>query len=79
MDKYYAIETGQYGIDLAKPIWNICHPQDDEKKYVMSTVETNKQVYLFYQEPYQSNADYLEAFRAHIKVRKSQNVAAEHH
>ena len=59
MDKYDAIETYWYGIKLAKLIWTIYHIQDDDKQDVMSAVEINNQVDMFYQAPYQSNADHL--------------------
>ena len=50
-------------------IRTICHLQADDKKYIMATVEKDMQLYLLYQSPYQSNADYLEAFKANIKLR----------
>ena len=37
-------------------------------KNKMSAAETNKQVHFFYQAPYQSNADYQEIFKAHLKL-----------
>ena len=40
MEKYNKIETDQYGIEIANMIRTIFHLQDDEKKYVMSAVET---------------------------------------
>ena len=45
----------------------------------MAAVETYKQVFLFYQAPCQSNVDYLEAFKTHIKENESHNVAVGHH
>ena len=44
-----------------------------------SQKETDKQVYLFCQEPYNSNADYMEAFKAHLKVSESQNGVVVYH
>ena len=41
----------------------------------MAAVKTDKQAYLFYQGPCQSNVDYLEAFKAHLRVRKSHDGA----
>ena len=79
MDKYDAIETDQDGIELANMIWTICHLQDDEKQYVMAAAETNKHVYMFYQEPYHSNAEYLEAFKVHLKVSEAHNGSVGYH
>ena len=45
----------------------------------MAAVETNKQVYMFYQVPYQSNADYLKALKAHIKLGEAHNVVVGYH
>ena len=45
----------------------------------MAAVETNKQVYMFYQVPYQSNADYLKALKAHIKLSEAHNVVVGYH
>ena len=45
----------------------------DNKKYAMVVVETYQQVYLFYHLPYQSHADYLETFKAYLKVREAHN------
>ena len=45
----------------------------------MAAVENNKQVYLSYQSPYYSNADYLEDFKAHLKLSKSHNGALLYH
>ena len=70
MDIYDLIEMDQDGIDPAKMICNICHLQDDNKQDVIDALETNKQVYMFYQEPYQSNVDCLEVFKEHLKWRK---------
>ena len=70
MDKYDVIETDQCGIALSILIRTVCHLQYDDKQGIMAAVETDNQVYMFYPSPYQSNADYLEAFTAHIKVRK---------
>ena len=39
----------------------------------MSTVENDKQVYLLYQAHYNPNADYLKAFKVHLKVIEAQN------
>ena len=49
----------QYFIELEKLICSAWHLQDNEKQDVMAVVETDKQVYMFYQEPYQHNAEYL--------------------
>ena len=78
MDTYGVIETDQDSIELSKLIWTICHLQDDYKQDIMAVVETNKQVYIFYQAPYQSNADYLEAFKSHINVSESHNGAVRY-
>ena len=45
----------------------------------MTAVENYKQVYMFYQSPYQSNADYLESFKVDIKVSKAHNGAVGYH
>ena len=45
----------------------------------MASVETDKQVYLFYQLPYQLNSDYLEAFKAHLKLSESHDGAVGYH
>ena len=66
-------ETYQGGIDIYKPIRAICHLQDDDKQDIMAIVETYKQLYLLYWEPYQLNADYLEAFKANLKLSQAQN------
>ena len=73
MDKYDAIETDQYGIYLDNLIRTICHLQDDDKQDVMATAKTEKQVYLFYQAAYQSNVDYLEAFKVNLKLNEAYN------
>ena len=54
MDTYDVIEIDKYRIDISKLIHNICHSQDDDKKYVIYTVETINQVYMFYKGSYQS-------------------------
>ena len=79
MDKYDAIETYQCRIEISNLIQTICHLQDDNKQDAMAAVEKNKKVYLFYQVPYQSNADYLEAFKAHLKVTEAHNGVVVHH
>ena len=53
MDTCDSIETVQDRIELAKIICSICHIQYYDKRYVMVMVETNKQLYLFYQRPCQ--------------------------
>ena len=45
----------------------------------MGQVETNKKVYMFYKEPYLSNADYLGAFKSNLKVNKAHNVEVGYH
>ena len=45
----------------------------------MVEVETNKQVYMFYQSPYQYNSECLKAFKAHLKVTEAQNGVFEYH
>ena len=42
-------------------------------------METDKQVFMFYQIPYQSNADYLEALKVHLKVSEAYNGAMGYH
>ena len=79
MDKYDIIETYEYGIDIYKLIRTIWHLQYDEKQDIMTAVENYKQVYMFYQSPYQSNADYLESFKVDIKVSKAHNGAVGYH
>ena len=79
MDIYGIIEIYQDMIELAKLIRTICHLQYDDKQDAMTTVETNKQVYLFYQANYDSNEDDLEAFKGHLKVSKSYNGAVGYH
>ena len=63
MYTYDAIETDKDSIDLSKMIRTICYLQDDNKQDAMFAVEIDNQLYLFYKAPYQSNADYLEAFK----------------
>ena len=41
------------GIELAKLIRDICHLQYDKKQDSIASVETNNQVYQFYQSPCQ--------------------------
>ena len=79
MDTYGVIETYKDWIDLANLIRTIWHLQNDDKQVIMATVETNKKVYILYQVPYQSNVDYMEAFKAHLKVSKSHNVSVGYH
>ena len=55
MDKYEEVEKYRDGIELAEMIRNICYLQDDDKQDIMDVLETDKQVYMFYQENYQSN------------------------
>ena len=45
----------------------------------MAAVETDKQVYMVYQAPYHSNADYMEAFKAHIKLTEAHNISVGYH
>ena len=52
MDKYDAIETDQDIIDISKLIWTTCHLQYDNIQDVVAAVEIDKQLYMFYQEPY---------------------------
>ena len=79
MDTYETIENDQYGIEIVNLIQTVCHVQDDDKQYVMASVETYKQVYLFYKSPYQSNTDYLEDFKANLKLSESHNGALVYH
>ena len=51
------------------------HLQDDDNQDVMSVVEKYKRVYFSYQSLYQSNADYLQYFKSHIKLVKTRNGA----
>ena len=69
MDKYDTIEKNQDGIELSRLIRTIYHLQYEDKQDVIAEVEIDKHIYLFYQKPYQSNADYLESFKAHLKLR----------
>ena len=59
MDTYDVVEMDQDRIEISKVICTIYHLQDDDKQDVMSAVEINNQVDMFYQAPYQSNADHL--------------------
>ena len=79
MDKYDEIGTNQDQIDLSNMIRTICHLQEDNKQDAIAAAEKDKQVYLFYQAPYQSNQDYLEAFKEHLKVIEAHNGAVEYH
>ena len=45
----------------------------------MEEVETKKQVYMFYQSPYQYNSECLKAFKAHLKVNEAQNGVVGYH
>ena len=45
----------------------------------MDTFKSDKKVYMFYQAPYQSNADYLKAFKAHLKESEAHNGAVVFH
>ena len=49
MDTCNIIDTDQEIIELENIIQTVCHLQDNNKQDVMETVETEKQVYLFYQ------------------------------
>ena len=51
------IKKFTYTNKLSQSLWNMS-----------AAVETYKQVYLFYQAPYQSNAEYLAAFKTHLKL-----------
>ena len=64
---------------MVNPIHVIFHIQYYNKKYFTVVVETNKQVYMFYQSPYQSNTDYIEVLKAHLKIRKSHNGSMRYH
>ena len=68
MNKYYAMKTDQHGIYLANIIWTLYHLHDDDKQNIMAAVETDNPIYIFYQYPYKSKTDYLEAFKSHLKV-----------
>ena len=68
MDTYDVIKNNKDYIELANLVWTISHPKDDYEQDIMTAVGTDKKLYLFYQYPYQSNADYLEYFNMHIKV-----------
>ena len=73
MDTYDATKTDQYGIELSKLIWNTLQQQDDYKQDSMAAMKTIKQLDMFYQAPYQSNANYLESLKAHLKVSEAHN------
>ena len=45
----------------------------------MSVVETDKPLYLLYQAPSLSNADYLDHFKAHLKVSDTHNGDVVYH
>ena len=53
MDTYDVVEMDQDRIEISKVICTIYHLQDDDKQDVMESVETDKQLYLLYQAPYQ--------------------------
>ena len=72
-------DTSQDGIKLAKIIHSVFHIQDYYNQYVMEAVDTYKQVNLLYQAPYQSNEDYLKAFKDNLKLRNTHNIAAGYH
>ena len=74
MHTYDVVETDQDGIEITKMIWTICHTQDYYKQEVRDAVETNKKLYLFYQVPFQTNKDQLEASKAYLKVNEAHNV-----
>ena len=59
MYTYYVIETNQDKIEISNLIRTIWPLQDDNKQDFIASVETYKKVYLFYQAPYKSNADYI--------------------
>ena len=63
----------QYSIELLNIFSSIFHLQDNYKKYAISVVEMDKCVYIFYTGQNQFNMDYLEAFKAHLKVIKAHN------
>ena len=75
MDTYNTIKINQDGIKIAKIIRSVCHLQENDKQDVMVAVETNKQVYLFYQAFHQSNMDYMEAFKSDLKLSEAHNGA----
>ena len=79
MDNYDTIKTDQDSIDMAKLIIGVCPLQDNNKKYVMTVVETDKQVYLLYQAPYQSNTGYLEDFKSHLKFSEAHDGSVGYH
>ena len=45
----------------------------------MAAVVTYKKVYLFYQDPYQSNVEDLETFKVHLKIRKTHDGTLWYH
>ena len=79
MDTYVAIETCQDIIKLENIIRSVCYLQDNNKQDIMAAVKTNKQVYLFCHYPYQYNGDYLEVFKAYLKVSQAYNRTVGYH
>ena len=79
MYNYDTIKTDQYVIEIANLIRSVFHLQSNDKKYVMDTIEINNQVYLFHHTPYQYNMEYLETFKAQIKVSKAHYGAIVYH
>ena len=73
------LKLDQYGIEIVKLIHSIWYIQDDNKKDVMTEVESVKQVYLFYKPPYHSSVDYMEEFKSHIKLSEAHNGALGYH
>ena len=66
-------------MDFSKITTSSCHLQDNDKQDVMAGEETYKQVHLFYKASYQSNVEYIEAFRAHLKLSEIHNGAVGYH
>ena len=78
MENYKTIDMDKKGIDTDKLIISDCHLQEDDKQDDMSEVETDKQVHLLYQAPYQPNTEYLKAIKAHLKASGAHSGAIGH-
>ena len=73
MDNHESVKINQDCIQQANIVCGVFHLQENYNQYVIAAVEIDKQVYFFSQHPYQYNADCIEAFKAHLKVRKDHN------
>ena len=68
MNVWESTEVTQYGIVLIKMIRSISNQHDKSKQEVMEIFQSDRPMFLTYQNPYMPHTEYLDQFKACIEV-----------